>query len=128
MHQGGGQEHFLRGLDLTEAQRDKIFELRHAQEPVLREKRKAAAKAREELRNLGRAESFDAAKAKVVADAHGKAVSEMMLLKAQLHAQVRAVLTAEQKKRLDERLSGKGGPMGGRGMGGSGERPMGQRG
>jgi len=126
MHGGEGHEHFLRGLDLTEAQRDKIFELRHAQEPVLREKGKAAAKAHEEFHRLMSAENYDAAKVKAAADAHAKAMSEMMVQKAQLHAQIRALLTPEQKKRFDEHQSGRAGAMGpaGQGMG----RPMGPRG
>ena len=45
---GGAGKHdaFMRGLDLTEAQRDKIFEVRHAAAPMLREKGKQVREAR----------------------------------------------------------------------------------
>jgi Spy/CpxP family protein refolding chaperone len=97
--------YFLHGADLTEAQRDKLFELRHAQEPILREKAKAAAKAQLELRHLVHTGSFDAAKARALADAHGKAMAGMTMLRAQFESQVRALLTPEQRKQFDERLA-----------------------
>ncbi len=40
---------FLLGLDLTESQQDKIFELLHSQEPAMRTQRKNILKARAEL-------------------------------------------------------------------------------
>lgn len=129
MHSAVAHEHFLRGLDLSDAQRDKIFALRHAQEPALREKGKAVANAHEEFHRVKSADNYDAAKAKAAAEVHAKAMSEMMLLKSQLHAQVRAVLTPEQKKRLDERESAKLGHMGHGGQAGQGMgRPMAPRG
>ena len=42
----------LRGLNLTEAQRDKIFEIMHAQAPVMRDKAKALRKAETDLHAL----------------------------------------------------------------------------
>ena len=59
----------LRGLNLTEAQRDKIFEIMHAQAPVMRDKAKALRKAEEDLRALTAAADYSDAKAKSLADA-----------------------------------------------------------
>lgn len=95
----------LHGLVLTEDQQDKIFELMHAQAPVLREKAKAAAKAQMGLRHLVHTESFDAAKARTLVDAHGKVLADMALMRAQFESRIRALLTPEQRKQFDERHS-----------------------
>ncbi|HET6720558.1 MAG TPA: periplasmic heavy metal sensor, partial [Rhodocyclaceae bacterium] len=69
----------LRGLDLSDEQRDRIFELRHAQEPRQREQMKQLRASREALQALSRADSFDAAQARTLADQHAKAVGAMAL-------------------------------------------------
>lgn len=94
---------FLHGVDLTEAQRDKLFELKHAQEPILRVKAKAAAKAQLELRYLAHTDSLDGAKARSLADAHGRAMADIAMMHAQFVSQAMAMLTPEQRKQLDER-------------------------
>jgi len=94
---------FLHGVDLTEAQRDKLFELRHAQEPILREKAKVASKAQMELRHLVHMAGFDGARARSLADAHGMAMADIAMMHAQFESQVLAMLTPEQRKRIDER-------------------------
>ncbi len=99
-HEGMGM---LRGLDLTEAQRDKLFELRHAQMPAMREHRKAVRAARQGLRELGAAESFDAERAKGYAEQLGLAVAAMALQKTTLHQAMLAVLTDEQRAELKQR-------------------------
>lgn len=112
-HRAGPMMH-LRALDLTEAQRDKIFGIMHAQAPTMRDKHKAIRKAREELRTLAHGDGFDAGKARAASDTLGKAVSEMALLRAQTHAQVHAVLTPDQRKKA-EALHQEKGPQGGPG-------------
>lgn len=111
-HFGGGRmgmmggDHlppFLRGLDLTEVQRDKIFELHHAQQPRERELMKAVRSSRDALHALRSTEGFDARQARQLADSHGKAIAELALLHAETGAKVRALLTPEQRKEMDER-------------------------
>lgn len=101
----GGDESgpLLRGLDLSDAQRDRIFELRHAQEPRQREQMKQLRASREALQALARSASFDAAQAQTLADQHAKAVSAMALTRAEFASKLRALLTPEQRKTLDER-------------------------
>jgi Spy/CpxP family protein refolding chaperone len=101
---GGDQSGpMLRGLDLSESQRDQIFALRHAREPGQRELMKQLRASREALHTLARGDAFDAGKARTLADSHAKAVSEMALAHAEFEAKLRAVLTPEQRKTLDER-------------------------
>jgi Spy/CpxP family protein refolding chaperone len=106
--QRGGRHHasdmrMLRGLDLTEAQRDQIFEIRHAQAPAMRAQMKAVHAARKDLRELALAPQYDAAKAQASADALAKATSQMALMRIDAMRKMLAVLTPEQRKTLDER-------------------------
>lgn len=107
LHRGGhrkdGMQRMLRGLDLTEAQRDQIFEIRHAQAPAMRAQMKAVHAARKDLRELALAPAYDAAKAQASADALAKATSQMALMRIDTMRKVLAVLTPEQRKTLEER-------------------------
>lgn len=117
----------LRGLNLSEAQRDKVFEIMHAQAPVMRDKAKAVRKAENDLRALTAADDFNEAKARALADTAAKAMSEMTLARAKAERQVFEVLTPEQRKQMAE-MNAAGGPGRGRGdgprgMGGEGRMP-----
>jgi len=109
---GGGMHHgargdrtlrMLRGLDLSEAQRDQIFEIRHAQAPAMRAQMKAVHATRQELRELALAPEYDAAKAQASADALAKATSQMALMRIDMTRKLLAVLTPEQRQQLEER-------------------------
>src|ERR1051325_3069255 len=73
MHRGGPMM-MLRGLDLTQAQRDQVFQIFH-----------------------------DQARAQQAPDVQAKALSNLALLRAQTINRVRAILTPEQRSRLDQR-------------------------
>ena len=120
----------LRDLNLNEAQRDKIFEIMHAQAPLMRDKAKAVRKAEDELRALSSASDYSEARARALADTAAKAMSEMTLARARAERQVFEVLTPEQRKQLadmkatGEPRRGRGdGPRGMGGMGGEGRTP-----
>lgn len=119
---GGMMPPHLRGLDLTEGQRDKIFEIIHAQAPAMREKGKAMFKAQADLRALAAAPDYSEAKAGALADAAAKAMADMTLARAKAERQVFEVLTPEQRKQLAE-MKPADMPRRGRGMGGDGRMP-----
>jgi Spy/CpxP family protein refolding chaperone len=138
-HHGGegmrgmhGRHHgpsFLRGINLTEAQRDKVFAIRHAQAPVMREKFKIVRKSHEDLRALTTSAQYDDAKARAIADTGARAMAELAVLKARGDHDIYALLTPEQKAQADKMKADwearrAAGPEGRRGMGG----PGGQRG
>lgn len=102
MRDRGGMR-MLRGLDLTDAQRDQIFQIHYAQMPEKRAQKKAARAARKELRDLALAPQYDAAKAKAAADAYAKASAQLALMRVDSMHKVLAVLTPEQRKQFDER-------------------------
>jgi Spy/CpxP family protein refolding chaperone len=93
----------LHGLKLTDAQQDKLFAIMHAQAPERREREKAIRKAHEALRELGRADKFDDAKAGALSRDLGQAVAAAALLQARTESQALAVLTPEQREQLRQR-------------------------
>lgn len=94
---------FLRDLNLSDTQRDRIFDLMHAQAPAMREQAKAMRKSQMELRQLGLSGEYSEAKAKALADANAQAMAKMGQLQASSSHQVYLLLTPEQQKRLEER-------------------------
>jgi Spy/CpxP family protein refolding chaperone len=125
---GSGTFRALRGLDLTEAQRDKIFDLSYKQMPTLRDKVKELRTAREELRTLSRTDAYDEAKVKALTEQAAGTMAELAQLHARTEHEIYSLLTPEQRKDLSERQAGheewrgrhrgmRGGAGMGRGMG-----------
>lgn len=101
---GGGRPPFFHGLELTEAQQDKVFAILHAEAPYLREQSKAAAKAREALRALAEADKYDDSKAAALAKEAATAEANIDLQHVRTQQKLLAVLTPEQrKKQADEK-------------------------
>jgi periplasmic protein CpxP/Spy len=98
----GGEMRGLRALDLTEAQRDQIFKIHHDQAPAFRDQMKKLRASRQDLQKLARADKFDQAAVRRAADAQGKALSDLAVMRAQTASQVRQVLTPEQRSKLDQ--------------------------
>ena len=98
--------HYLRGLNLTEAQRDKVFGVMHAQAPGMREKAKVHLAAEEALRQLTAAPDYSEVKARALGDTLGKSVAEMALARTKTDRQIFDLLTAEQRKQLAEMKPG----------------------
>jgi Spy/CpxP family protein refolding chaperone len=101
--QGGWGGPMLRGLNLTQDQQDQIFKIRHDQPQAFYDQHKALRAARQSLHELSTADSFDQAKAQQAAQAMGQADAQLALLRAQTQAQIRAVLTPEQRQQLADR-------------------------
>lgn len=92
--------HMLRRLDLSEAQRDKVFELLHAQAPRLRDQAKSLRQARTELQTLSRSEDFDAKRAQELSQSAASTLAAMALERARMENQVFKLLTPEQRQNL----------------------------
>ena len=65
---GGEGGRFLRGLDLTEAQREQVKTIFEEQAPAMRSRMEAARTAQQELRALALSPSFDSGRARDLAD------------------------------------------------------------
>ena len=74
----------LRTLGLSEAQQDQVFKIFHDSRPAVYEQIKQLRRARQ------------------LADAQGKAMAELALLRVQTMRRVREVLTPEQRERMDQ--------------------------
>jgi len=98
----GGGMRALQALNLTEAQRDQIFKIHHDQAPAFREQMKKVRAAREQLQTLAKADRLDEAAVRRAADTQAKAMSDLAVMRVQTASRVRAVLTPEQKTRLDQ--------------------------
>jgi periplasmic protein CpxP/Spy len=94
---------FLHGLELSDSQQDKLFQLMHNQAPYLREQHRAHEKAMRTLHEMGDAEKFDDAAAARLAQAAAQAQANLTLSHIRTHQKVLALLTPEQRKQLEER-------------------------
>jgi protein CpxP len=100
---------FLHGLDLSESQEDKLFQLMYSQEPYLREQHRAHEKAMRALHEMSNSDKFDDAAAAKLAQAAAQAQANLALAHARTHQKVLALLTPEQRARLASRPQ-RGGP------------------
>jgi periplasmic protein CpxP/Spy len=100
---GGPSLHFLRGLDLSDSQEDKVFQLLHAQAPHMREQQRAHEKAMRALHDMRNADKFDDAAAVKLAQSAAQAQANIMLAQLRTHQKVLSLLTPEQRAQLAER-------------------------
>src|SRR5690242_9166450 len=77
MGRHGGSMMNLRGLNLTQAQRDQVFKIYHDQAPAVHEQMKQVQAAREQLNQLAAGDRFDETQARQAADAQAKALSNL---------------------------------------------------
>jgi len=108
MHRGMGMEmgngmEFLRGVRLSDAQRDQVFSLMHQQAPVMRDKAKALGKTRQELRALTLSPQFDEARARSLSDSLAAGIADMTMVRARHAHAVWQLLTPEQKSQVEAR-------------------------
>ena len=101
---------FLHGIELNEAQQDKIFAATYAQAPLLREQEKIAFKAHAQLRELAASSAYDDAKAGALANTAAQAMAKISLLQVRLEQQLLAVLTPEQRQQAQQLHDGRQGP------------------
>ena len=90
----------LRGLALSEAQRDKVFMIFHTQARALRQTVKAARRAYEDLQQLTLSAQFDQATAKSLAETYARSIGALELLRSEGAHGIYAVLTEEQRQQL----------------------------
>lgn len=104
-HMGGPGETppFLRGVELSEVQRDKIFAILHAQAPLMHEQGKQAEKTHQALHALALADKFDDAKAAALAQQGAQAMAQAMLQHLRSEHQILALLTPEQRQQIERR-------------------------
>ncbi|MBV8031362.1 MAG: periplasmic heavy metal sensor [Betaproteobacteria bacterium] len=102
MHHGGGSFHWLRRLNLTEAQDDQIFKLLHEQAPARRELVKTLRKAHADLRSLIEQPRLDRARVRQALEAESKARADLSFMRIDTMGRIKELLTSEQLGKLQE--------------------------
>ncbi len=97
MHSRHG-ERFLHGINLTEIQKDQLFELKHAEVPKMRAKMKERHQLKKELMQLS--DNYSEDKAKAIADQLATIERDSVLARVHHHQQVLNLLTPEQRKQV----------------------------
>lgn len=100
-----GFKSMLRGLDLTEEQRDKVFEIRHASKPAMRAAHKQMRAARKGLRELALSGNVSSEQLQQQTDMLGQAAAALAVIRTQSLSDVIAVLTPAQATQLRERMA-----------------------
>ena len=106
---------YLRQLDLSEAQRDRVFEIMHGQAPAMREKVKAVRSAEESLRKLVVSTEYTEPKVRELSDGAARATADLPLARAKVEHQISEMLTVEQRSQLAKLKAAGKVPMDGRG-------------
>lgn len=99
----GDMHRAFKHLDLTEAQRDQLFEIRHAQRPAMREKMKELRKTRQTLRELATAETYDAEQVRKAAEQQASVQADLIVMRTEAKQKMMQLLTPEQKQKLAEK-------------------------
>lgn len=98
----GGPMKMLRKLELTEEQRDKVFELMHEQQPAMRDKMKEMREARKATHDVVMNDEYDSKQVSLLADKQGKLTAEMIKMRTKNFNQIYSMLTPEQKVKAKE--------------------------
>lgn len=102
MHGHGHLRHLMRQLDLTEEQRDKVFDVLYAQVPAAREKVKELREGREALVSAAMSGNYDPQQVRTLADAQVKPISDLIVMRTETLNKIYAVLTPEQQAKAAE--------------------------
>jgi periplasmic protein CpxP/Spy len=90
----------LRGLALTEAQQDKVFEIVYPLLPSMRDNRKQKHELVQALRKLGNSDSLDEAKLKELSEKLATLEKNEAINRTRVESKIYAVLTLEQREKL----------------------------
>lgn len=109
-------EHFLarmtEALDLSAEQQEKVKVIMDEHQTKVAPLRQSLDESRDQLRQLGNADTFDETAVRSLAAGQAAAKAELMVERTRMQSQIHALLTPEQRKLAEEKL----------------ERGMGQRG
>lgn len=96
------QPSFLHGVELTEAQRDKLFAISYEQMPEVRKKSRTIREAQDKLQTLAQSGQYDEASARALAETAAKEMKELALLRARADQMAYTLLTPAQRKQVEE--------------------------
>lgn len=94
---------FLRGLNLSEAQEDKIFDIFNEQAKLVRERMETMEKTEAALMELSFAPEYDEAKVRELIELQIQAMAQLRLLRVRTDHHIWSMLTPEQRKQGERR-------------------------
>jgi periplasmic protein CpxP/Spy len=95
-------------LDLTHEQRDKVRAIVDKARPATRQLRDKLADNHHQLRALMQQDNPKDSEVRKLADAQGKLIADMIVQRTKVQSEIRAVLTPEQRERLQQRFGRRG--------------------
>jgi Spy/CpxP family protein refolding chaperone len=101
-------ERMADALDLTKEQRDKVRAIVDKSRPQTRELRDKLADNRKQLHTLVQQGSAKEADVRKLADTQGKLMADMIVQRTKVRNEIHAVLTPEQREKLQQRFEQRG--------------------
>jgi protein CpxP len=105
-HGGGRHGHDMgllaRGLDLTQAQRDKIFQIRYDARPAMRDKMKQLRQARLALRDAATSDTYNAEQVHKLAQTQANVMTDLIAMRTETRNRIYHVLTPEQQAQVKQ--------------------------
>ena len=95
-------EHMASSLDLSKQQRDAMYAIVDKARPQTRELRDRLVETHKQLRALTQQGTPKESEVRKLADAQGKAIADMIVLRTKVRAEIRGVLTDAQRQQLDQ--------------------------
>jgi periplasmic protein CpxP/Spy len=112
---GHGRGHGMRGgsmigfmihrLDLTDAQRAQIKQIMSQERPAMKPMMQQMAQSRQQMLQLELSGTFDEAAARNLATQQSQTMADMIVQRAKVESQVIAVLTPDQKTKLNQMIT-----------------------
>lgn len=90
--------HWLHGIELDEAQQDRIFDILHEVAAAQRKAQRTAERTHHQLSHLGMATDYSESNARKLSDQHAQAIGELTLLRIRTEKRILDVLTPEQRR------------------------------
>lgn len=95
-------ERMAQHLNLTQEQREQVRAIVDKHRPQTRALRDQLTESHKQLREIVRSDRFNENEVRKLAEAQGKLKAEMIVQRAKVQNEIRAVLTEEQRRQLDE--------------------------
>ena len=102
-----GIEHMTKRLDLSKEQLTSVRSIVDKNRPQLRSLRDQMATNHKKLRELAKDAAPDTGQLRIIADAQGKAIADMIVLRTEMRTEIDKVLTDKQRDKLHH-MRGKG--------------------
>jgi len=102
-------EHMAASLNLSKQQRDAMYAIVDKARPQTRELRDRLIENHKQLRALTQQGAPKESEVRKLADAQGKAIADMIVLRTKIRTEIRGVLTDAQRQQLDQWREQRGG-------------------